>query len=129
MSKTGCCAGCGQSGCAQNGCGACCGGGCGLSPKLSAGEKKLLERFAELPFLPLVRERESGEVTLLESGMSPMVARSLLSLLERRALVRVDAELPIGNFDYSAYGEAYTHGSAALTARGQETLDDLEFEG
>ena len=56
--------------------------------------------------------------------MSESLGRTLLSLLQRRGLVRVDAELPLSNYDYSAWDERYAHGSAALTARGQDELDE-----
>ena len=123
------CAACrpaGAEGCGQSGCGACCGGGCGTLPEaLSPGERQLLELFGQLAFLPLVRHRESGLVTLLGTDLSESAGRLLLSLLQRRGLVRLDGDLPLTNYDYSAWGGAWERGSAALTAAGQDALDEL----
>lgn len=114
--------------CGRNACGACCGGACRTDNALSALEIELLEQFAVTPFLPLVKEAGSGKLHLLETDLNEDAARIALSLLQRRGLVSVDAELPLENTDYSAY-IGFSHGSAALTAHGQEILDELEFGG
>ena len=119
--QTKCCSGCGA-------CGGGC-GGCGLDSALSSGEKRLLDGFAVLPFQPLLRHRESGELLLPGAGLSERVAGAILSGLARRGLVDLQEELPLGGYDYSPYGEEWLRGSAALTARGQELLDDREFGG
>ena len=81
--KTGC-AGCDRAaptGCAQDHCGACCGGGCAALPEtLSSGERRLLEDFGQLAFLPLVREKESGLVTLLGTDLSESLGRTAAHL-------------------------------------------------
>ena len=125
------CPGCSASqtvACGRNACGACCGGACKTDNALSALEIELLEQFAVTPFLPLVKEADSGRLHLLETDLNEDAARIALSLLQRRGLVSVDAELPLENTDYSAY-IGFSHGSAALTAHGQEILDELEFGG
>ena len=45
-----------------------------------------------------------------------------------KSLVQVDADFPIKNADYKGY-EDWAHGSAALTARGQEAVDALDYGG
>ena len=47
----------------------------------------------------------------------------------RGGLFAGDYDLPLSNFDYAAYGENFLHGSAALTAAGQEAVEILELQG
>ena len=54
---------------------------------------------------------------------------AVLRNLESKGLVSLDYHLPLSNFDYSAYAPWPLHGSAALTAAGQEALDSLEVQG
>lgn len=87
-----------------------------------------MESLGIFPFLPLVQDRDSGTVTLLETGLSGETARRGLSLLLRRGLVAIDNQAPLENYDYSPY-QHHLLGSVGLTLLGQETLDDLEYGG
>ena len=44
-------------------------------------------------------------------------------------MIRIDLDLPLAGCSYEDYGEYPLHGSLALTALGQETLDDMEILG
>lgn len=118
-----CCFACGKA----EHCGGCA-GGCGLSPTLSAGERRLLESFAVLPFQPLLRQ-EDGQLLLPGTALDERLAGAILPGLMRRGLVSADAELPLSGFDYAPWGDTCSRGSAALTLRGQELLDDWEYGG
>ena len=65
---------------------------------------------------------------LTDPELEPNAAALALRMLQRRGLVRVDADLPLPNADYGGF-EGWAHGSAALTARGQELLDAMEYQG
>ena len=102
--------------------------GCQRNSALNPLESALLDVFSETPFLPVAIDRQSGRILLTDPEMEPNAAALALRMLQRRGLVRVDADLPLPNADYRGY-EGWTHGSAALTARGQEFLDDMEHQG
>lgn len=109
-----CCTACGR------GC-----GGCGLPQQLGEAERRLLESFALRPFQPLLRREDGGRLHLPEGGSGDDEA---LLLLLRRGLLRADGELRLDNYPYRAPA-GWLCGSAALTARGQEALDDMEVLG
>lgn len=123
MNEKTCCSACGKADACSG-----CAGGCGLSPTLSAGERRLLESFAALPFQPLLRA-EDGTLLLPGPALEAKLAGAILPGLLRRGLVSADPEQPLRGFDYSLWGEGCSHGSAALTLRGQELLDDWEYGG
>ena len=102
--------------------------GCQRNPALNPLESALLDVFSVTPFLPVAIDRQSGRMLLMGPELEPNAASLALRMLQRRGLVRVDADLPLPNADYSGY-EGWTHGSAALTARGQEFLDSMEYQG
>ena len=123
MNEKNCCSACGKTGACAG-----CAGGCGLSSALSAGERRLLESFAALPFQPLL-QREDGTLLLPGTALDEHLAGAILPGLLRRGLVSADPELPLQGFDYTPWGEGCAQGSAALTLRGQELLDDWEYGG
>ena len=102
--------------------------GCQQNTALNPLESALLDVFSVTPFLPVAIDRQSGQALLLDPELEPAAASLALRMLQRRGQVRVDADLPLPNADYSRY-EAWTHGSAGLTARGQELLDAMEYQG
>ena len=102
--------------------------GCQQNTVLNPLESALLDVFSVTPFLPAAIDRQSGRIFLADPELDPNAAGLALRMLQRRGLVRVDADLPLPNADYSGY-EGWTHGSAALTARGQEFLDTMEYQG
>jgi hypothetical protein len=113
-------------------CGACCSGGCtgcgGL--ELTQGELDLLWRFAEIPFLPVARRWDSETPIYLEDDARPTEELSLIiQALQQKQLIRLDYDLPLSGFGYAAYHDYPTQGSMALTARGQQVIEQLEIQG
>ena len=102
--------------------------GCQRNTELNLLEYALLDVFSVTPFLPVAIDRQSGRMLLMDPELEPTAAGLALRMLQRRGLVRVDADLPLPNADYSGYKDQ-AHGSAALTARGQEFLDSMEYQG
>lgn len=116
--------------CSGNHCGRCCAGGCGgcSARELSLGELELLERFAQLAFLPVVSTSDKKKPVFPGDGDMDALSSAILKLAGKR-LIQVDYDIPLGNFDYADF-EAYPiHGSMALTLQGQEILDQLCFQG
>lgn len=113
-------------------CGGCgsCGGGCRREIILTPPEAALLLRLGEVAFLPVAR-RYDGETPayLEEADYTPAEYSEALSWLELKGLVSLDYYLPLKNFDYASYGAYPLHGSAALTAAGQEAVEALELQG
>lgn len=118
------CANC--TGCTN--CGGCT--GCGGALELSRGEIEMLRTLGQIPFLPVARKAgEEIPAYLEEETYSPEEYSLILQCLEKRGLISIDYRAPLKNFDMSAY-EAYPiHGSFALTARGQQVVELLEYQG
>lgn len=111
-----------------------CGGSCGGCGRreivLTPPEAALLLRLGEVAFLPVARRYDSETpVYLEEADHSPAECGEALAWLELKGLIRLDYDLPLENFDYAAYGDCPLHGSAALTAAGQEAVEVLEVRG
>ena len=114
--------------CLQNHCGRCCAHGCAGAAALTDAEQELLELFAQYACLALAYDPVlDGPVCLEHSARTPEeITAALLALCGKR-LIRIDYDMPLANFDYSAYAQYECYGSAALTAFGQETLDQREM--
>ena len=119
--------------CDQNcgSCGNCAGcGGCGNALSLTETELKLLQSFAQCPFLPVARKADDLTPVYLEEQEYPSQEYSLaFRLLERKELIDLDYRTPLKGADMSAYAGYPVHGSAALTARGQRVLEILQLQG
>ena len=111
-----------------DGCGGGCGGcqGCDRSLLLTEAELKLLTRFAELPFLPVLR-KPSEELPVDPEDGSEFTSKALVCL-EKKGLIDVDYRQSLKGFDYSPFA-GFLHGSMALTERGQQVLELLELQG
>ena len=109
-------------------CGGGCGGckGCAGSLVLTEAEVNMLIRFAELPFLPVLR-KPAEELPLDPQDGSDYTSQVLICL-EKKGLVDIDYHQKLKGYDYTPW-EGYLQGSMALTARGQEALDALNFTG
>ena len=114
--------------CPHSDCAACPeAGSCGAL-YLTEDELSVLRRFAETPFLPLVKKADGLPLCPALEGDTERLA-AVLRNLESKGLVSLDYHLPLSNFDYGSYAPWPFHGSAALTAAGQEALDSLEVQG
>lgn len=119
----------------MSGCGGCCGncGSCGSSGgcmELSMGEIEMLQKLAQIPFLPVARKMgDDTPIYLEDAEKQPEEYSLILQCLEKRGLISIDYDKPLKSFCDAAY-EAYPiRGSFALTLRGQQVLDLLELQG
>ena len=113
-------------------CGSCCGscGSCGGAMELTAGEVKMLLRLGQIPFLPVARKMSDDIPVFLEDTEETADNYSLiLQCLEKRGLISIDYDMPLAGFDPSAYAAYPIRGSFALTARGQQVVELLEYQG
>ncbi len=113
------------------GCENCCGncGGCG---KLILAEEEiaLLQKLAQIPFLPVARRAESPEPIYLEdSDLTVAQYANILLCLEKRGFITLDFDMPLPGAYGSAYDSYPIRGSFALTAQGQNILDILDIQG
>ena len=116
-----------MGGCNGN-CGSC--GGCGNSLELTAAEIGMLEKLAQIPFLPIARRAEDMVPVYLEdSAHSREEYGLILQCLEKKGLISLDFDMPLRGFDDSAYAAYPIRGSMALTARGQQVVELLELQG
>lgn len=101
-------------------------GGCRGALLLSEAELALLRQFGEIPFFPVAAayDRETPVCQENESAAAPAILG-----LAAKGLIRVDYDIPLQNFDYSAYAAWPLHGSMALTGWGQEVLEQIEIQG
>ena len=109
-------------------CGSC--GGCAKELVLTQQELELLKLLGEVAFLPVART--AGEMTpycLELSGVDPEEGSLILQCLEKKGLISLDFALPLKGFDDSAYASWPIRGSMALTARGQQVLELVEYQG
>lgn len=102
-------------------CGAC--SGCGRSLELTKKEMDFLKVLGQIPFLPAARTPADPAPVCFEEGENMSL---LLQCLEKKGLISLDYDLPIKGFDYGDYP---IHGSMALTQRGQQVLELLEYQG
>ena len=116
------CSGCGGS------CESC--GGCAKALVLTPGEIALLQKLAQIPFLPVARKADNMTAIYLEdTAQSVETYSQIIACLEKKDLIDADYRAPLSGFDYSAYGAYPVHGSIALTARGQSVVELLELQG
>lgn len=114
-------------GCGGN-CGSC--GGCAKELSLTRQEIDLLFKLGQIPFLPVARKADDMTPVYLEDTDCTREEYSvLLQLLEKKGLISIDYDAPLGGMDMSAYADYRVHGSFALTARGQSVLEMLEIQG
>ena len=115
-----------------NSCGKGCGGcsGCAGALELTVGEIEMLRTLAQIPFLPVARTVDGETPVYLEEEARPAEEYSLiLQCLEKRGLISIDYDKPLKSFDMSAYAAYPVQGSFALTARGQQVVELLEYQG
>ena len=98
-------------------CGGCSGGcsGCGLELELTEEEISFLHRLGECAFLPVIPEEPGKEL--------------LLQILEKKGLISLDYDKPLKDYHTPAYDASPVRGSMALTKRGQDVLELMEYQG
>ena len=109
-------------------CGSC--GGCAHTLLLSDAELHILQSLGQIPFLPIARKAEDAIPVYQEDSLyTKEEYAAVLLLLERKGLISLDYDKPLGGYDGTLYQNYPVHGSMALTARGQQVLDMLEKQG
>ena len=109
-------------------CGGNCGGcsGCARELTLSEAEIHFLRRLGEVAFLPVARQL--GDVTpIYPEKDGPENMSLILQVLEKKGLISLDYDKPLAGFD--GYGDYPVKGSMALTQRGQQVLELMEYQG
>lgn len=116
-------------------CGSCGGNcaacsGCGRELELSRPEMDFLLTLGQIPFLPVARKMGDTQAVYLEDGPEKVETYTrVLACLEKKGLISLDYDKPLGRFDDSAYAAYPIRGSMALTQRGHQVLELLETQG
>ncbi|MDO5544271.1 MAG: hypothetical protein Q4F81_00320 [Eubacteriales bacterium] len=111
--------------------GSCCGNcgscsGCAKELVLSSVEIDFLRRLGEVAFLPVARQ--IGDLTpIYPEGDGPENMSLILEVLEKKGLISLDYDKPLAGF--AGYGDYPIKGSMALTQRGQQVLELIEYQG
>lgn len=119
----------------MSGCGTCCGscGSCGNSSgcmELTKGEIEMLETLAQIPFLPVARKMGDDTPVYLEDTEKTQQEYSLiLQCLQKRGMISIDYDQPLKSYDHESYRDYPIRGSFALTERGQQVVELLEWQG
>ena len=119
----------------MSGCNGCCGsrGSCSRNSgcmELTPGEIDMLQALAQIPFLPVARRLgDDTPVYLEDSDKTPDEYSLILQCLEKRGLISIDYDKPLKSFASSAYDAYPIRGSFALTRRGQQVVELLEWQG
>ena len=112
-------------GCNGN-CGSC--SGCARELVLTEKEIDFLNLLGQYAFLPVARTMGDLTPIYLEEGEREEMSL-LLQCLEKKGLISLDYDKPLGNFDECAYAAYPIRGSMALTERGQKVLELMEYQG
>ena len=112
-------------GCNGN-CGSC--SGCARELVLTEKEMDFLHVLGQYAFLPVARTMGDLTPIYLEEGDWEEMSL-LLQCLEKKGLISLDYDKPLGNFDERAYAAYPIRGSMALTERGQKVLELMEYQG
>ena len=113
-------------------CGGNCGGcgGCGGSLELTKQEMDFLRLLGQVAFLPVARCLGQEQPVYLEDGEARQEENALvLQLLEKKGLISLDYDRPLKGSSQQRYADYPIHGSIALTSRGQQVLELLEYQG
>ena len=111
-----------------SGCSGCT--GCGGALELAPEELRVLRELGEIPFLPIARRADAETPVCLEfPDLNPEESGLILLCLEKRGLISVDYDQPLGGFVYNGYEALPVRGSIALTARGQQVVEVLDVMG
>ena len=104
--------------------------GCGRELVLAPQELELLRELGQIPFLPVARRMGDLTPVYLERGEEEAEQWSLvLQCLEKKGLISLDFDKPLRGFSDEAYKAYPIRGSFALTQRGHQVLELLEYQG
>ena len=102
--------------------------GCARELVLTQKEIDFLNILAQYAFLPVARSMGNLTPVYLEEGDREEMSL-LLQCLEKKGLISLDYDQPLGGFDETAYAAYPIRGSMALTERGQKVLELMEYQG
>ena len=104
--------------------------GCARELEITTLELEFLNTLAQIPFLPVARTMGDLTPIYLEEGEEKKEEYSLiLQCLEKKGLISLDYDMALGNFDDALYAAYPIRGSMALTQRGQQVLELMEYQG
>ena len=105
-------------------------GGCARELVLAEAEIAFLNQLAQIPFLPVARTMGDLNPVYLEEGEEKVQQYSLiLQCLEKKGLITLDYDKPLSGFDHSRYAAYPIRGSMALSERGHQVMELLEYQG
>lgn len=113
-------------------CGGDCGhcSGCAGALELTGQEMDFLRLLGQVAFLPVARKTDDLTPVYLEDGPEKQEENALvLRLLEKKGLICLDYDAPLKGAAMERYRAYPIHGSIALTQRGQQVLELLEYQG
>ena len=102
--------------------------GCARELVLTQKEIDFLNILSQYAFLPVARSMGDLTPVYLEEGDREEMSL-LLQCLEKKGLISLDYDQPLGGFDETAYAAYPIRGSMALTERGQKVLELMEYQG
>ena len=102
--------------------------GCARELVLTQKEIDFLNILAQHAFLPVARSMGHLTPVYLEEGDREEMSL-LLQCLEKKGLISLDYDQPLGGFDETAYAAYPIRGSMALTERGHKVLELMEYQG
>lgn len=105
-------------------CGSC--SGCGRELELTEKEIDLLNTLAQIPFLPVAR-RLGEDKPIYPEAENVEEMSLVLQCLEKKNLISLDYDKPLKGCEAGA--DYPIQGSMALTQRGQQVLELMEYQG
>lgn len=101
--------------------------GCARELELTAKELEFLNTLGEVAFLPVARTM--GDLTPVFPENPTQESSLLLQCLEKKGLISLDYHLPLKGYSHPDYDRFPIRGSLALTERGQQVLELIEYQG
>ena len=107
-------------------CAAC--SGCARELVLSQPEIELLRMLGQYAYLPVARQL--GDLTpVYPETDGPEDVSLVLQVLEKKGLISLDYDRPLTGFHGETYASYPIRGSMALTQRGQQVLELMDYQG
>lgn len=113
----------------------CCGNcgncsGCAGALELTKQEMDFLRQLGQVAFLPVARRMGDLTPVYLEDGPEKQAENAVvLQLLEKKGLISLDYDTPLKGSALERYAAFPIKGSMALTQRGQQVLELLDYQG
>lgn len=102
--------------------------GCARELVLSKEEIDLLRTLGQCAFLPVARQMGDLTPVYPETG-APENMSLLLQVLEKKGLISLDYDKPLAGYASEIYQSYPIRGSMALTRRGQQVLELMDYQG